>query len=55
MRSFSQSGIHCVAGQVVYHGEEDPTFGNTFASLGFTGFTGTITGASVVVGVRVCD
>eukprot|EP00591_Stephanopyxis_turris_P011699 CAMPEP_0195508264 /NCGR_PEP_ID=MMETSP0794_2-20130614/1517_1 /TAXON_ID=515487 /ORGANISM="Stephanopyxis turris, Strain CCMP 815" /LENGTH=450 /DNA_ID=CAMNT_0040635175 /DNA_START=51 /DNA_END=1403 /DNA_ORIENTATION=- len=31
---------------VVYHGEEDPSFGNTFASLGFAGFTGTITGMS---------
>ena len=31
---------------VVYHGEEDPSFGNSFASLGFAGFTGTITGMS---------
>ena len=29
-----------------YHADEDPSFGNTFASLGFAGFTGTITGMS---------
>jgi hypothetical protein len=31
---------------VVYHSDEDPSFGNTFATLGFTGFTGVVTGMS---------